>query len=394
MKKSARGFINAVKSIDKLLLFLTIGLFSFGLLCIATASSRQSVDNYNLSVYYFAIKQGKNLLIGLVIYIFLLFVPTKNYNHKTMIFGWLAAILGLNFLLLQQGGSDKGALNWITLPIVGNFQPSEVIKIVIIVSLACLFEGLHGFFKRKNKNHALAIVIVCLTAFVEMLFLIFEKDFGTMIILMFIFLVMFFASNIPIKEKLMTMAVCFVCGIVGIFGLELIGKSIFTEEIKTRFDFINPCSVEKRSGDGYQMCNGYIAMNLGGVKGVGLGKSTQKYSYIPEPHTDMIFSIIIEEGGYLTGLALFIAYIVLILDIMALACKAVTIKGRFICLGVATYIMAHIFVNLAVLFGIFPTTGVPLPFISYGGTFTIALAVALAIVQRINIETRLSIMNK
>lgn len=394
MKKTVTRLHNAIRSIDKLLLFLTIGLFLFGLLCITTASSRQSVDNYTVSIYHFFSKQTKNLCIAFAIYIFLLFVPTKNYNYKTMILAWIICVLGLNFMLVEQGEISKGALNWISLPIIGNFQPSELIKIVIIISLACLFEGLSGFFKRKKENHVPAIIIICITAFIEMVFLIIEKDFGTLIIFMSIFLVMFFASNIPIKEKLLTMLACFVLGITGLFGLELMGKSIFTSEIKERFDFVNPCSIEKRNSTGYQICNGYIAMNLGGSNGVGIGKSTQKYSYIPEPHTDMIFSIIIEEGGYLTGLAIFIAYILLILDIMALACKATSIKCRFICLGVATYIMAHIFLNLAVLFGIFPTTGVPLPFISYGGTFTIMLAVSLAIVQRINIETRLSIMDK
>ena len=129
-------------------------------------------------------------------------------------------------------------------------------------------------------------------------------------------------------------------------------------------------------------------MNLGGLGGVGVGKSTQKYSYIPEPHTDMIFSIITEEGGFKFGAPIIIAYMILITNILLLSSRATTISNKFICLGVATYIFLHVLINLGGLFGVLPLTGVPLPFMSYGGSFALMLTLSLAVVQRIHVETK------
>ena len=124
------------------------------------------------------------------------------------------------------------------------------------------------------------------------------------------------------------------------------------------------------------------------MQGVGIGKSTQKYSYIPEAHTDMVFAIFAEEYGYLAGLGLLILYGIILYRILMLSSRASTIRGKYMCLGVATYIFAHIFINLGGMFGIIPLTGVPLPFLSYGGSFTLSLLASLGIVQRVHIETK------
>ena len=132
----------------------------------------------------------------------------------------------------------------------------------------------------------------------------------------------------------------------------------------------------------------YSTAVFGGLTGVGIGKSTQKYSYIPEPHTDMVFAILAEEYGFIVGAAIILIYAVLIYRLLMLSSRANTIRGKYMCLGIATYIMAHIVVNLGGLFGIIPLTGVPLPFLSYGGSFTLSLIVALGIAQRVHIETK------
>ena len=161
---------------------------------------------------------------------------------------------------------------------------------------------------------------------------------------------------------------------------------VLSEKQMERFNYFNPCS--KYGGTGYQVCNAYIAINLGGLQGVGIGKSTQKYSYIPEAHTDMVFAIFAEEYGYLAGLGLLILYGIILYRILMLSSRASTIRGKYMCLGVATYIFAHIFINLGGMFGIIPLTGVPLPFLSYGGSFTLSLLASLGIVQRVHIETK------
>ena len=165
-----------------------------------------------------------------------------------------------------------------------------------------------------------------------------------------------------------------------------------TEAQLSRFDFYNPCS--NYTTTGYQVCNAFIAINQGNVFGVGLGKSSQKYSYIPEPHTDMVFAIIAEENGFLGCSLIFLLYVILLYRILRLARITDTVKNRYICIGVATYIFMHISINLGGLFGLIPLTGVPLPFLSYGGSFTLTLLITLAFVQRVHIETKSNMKGK
>ena len=136
---------------------------------------------------------------------------------------------------------------------------------------------------------------------------------------------------------------------------------------------------------GYQICNGFIAINSGGLLGVGIGNSKQK-SYIPESHTDSVFAIIGEEYGLLVTSFILFLYIVILYRILRIASLSKTIRGQYICFGIAIYLFLHILINLGGLFGLMPLTGIPLPFLSYGGSFTLALVLSLAIVQRVHIE--------
>ena len=165
------------------------------------------------------------------------------------------------------------------------------------------------------------------------------------------------------------------------------GKNILQARQLERFDISNPC--DKILSNGNQVCNCYIAINNGGLMGVGLGNSTQKYLYLPEPYTDFIFAIIVEELGVITGIAIIILYFIVLLRILIIGRASPTNRGAVLCYGIAAYIFLHISVNLLGIMGLIPMTGVPLPFMSYGGSFTICLIAALTIVQRVNIDTKL-----
>ena len=212
-----------------------------------------------------------------------------------------------------------------------------------------------------------------------------QKDLGTASILFVIFITLFIFSPILFKDKVKTIFLVGIIGMVGLVMMFSIQGYILSKAQMSRFDFYNPCA--KYSTSGYQVCNAFIAINKGGIFGVGIGKSTQKYSYIPEPHTDMVFAIFAEEYGLVGVTVIFIAYLVLIYRVLSIGKSAGDTKGRYICLGVATYIFMHIFINLGGLFGLIPLTGVPLPFLSYGGSFTLSLIVSLMIVQRVKIES-------
>ncbi len=395
MNKIAQALKNLRKFIgdmDKLSLILTIALYGFGLFSIVSASTREAVNNLDKSVYYYFGRQGLILLLCTIVYIFILFIPTKAYrwgNFVIIKFLWIL-VFGLNLFMILQGSSNRGANNWLSLPIIGfQLQPGELAKPILIVSISLMLEAATGYFINKKIKHNAGIIMVLLVGTVTALLIMLQKDMGTAVINLAIFGVLFLSSPIQFKEKFKTIAICVIMLLVGVFGLSLTGKQALSEEQKSRVtSFWNPCSIDKRNDEGYQICNAYIAINLGGFSGVGVGKSTQKYSYIPEPHTDMIFSIIAEEDGFITGAIILLAYMILITKILMLSSKSQSISGKYICLGVATYIFCHIVLNLGGLFGLIPLTGVPLPFLSYGGSFALMLAISLAIVQRIHVETK------
>ncbi len=378
-----RKIKNNFRDLDKTLFIVTVGLFIFGLLNIVTASSSESVTRYNMSLYYYFFQQLKMLGAGFFISFFIINIDTKKYRFFAPIAFFI--ILAVLIYLLIAGTDTRGSRNWIS--ILGfRFQPSEMAKPIIVICLGLLFETFYRKLRNKKIKHYDMIGVILFVGLLIPIIVFLQKDFGTMFILVCIFGVMFLASPIYRIEKLKTIILLVVLAIVG--GLIMISQKgyILNKTQMNRFNFFNPC--QRYETGGYQVCNGFIALNQGGLFGVGISKSTQKYSYIPEPHTDSVFAIIGEEYGVLRCSILFILYIVILKRILNLASIANTIRGKYFSLGIATYIFMHILVNLGGLFGVLPLTGVPLPFLSYGGSFTISLVCALAVVQRVAIETK------
>lgn len=369
--------------LDKPLLFVTVAFFLFGLFNILTASSREAVVRYDASMYHYFIQQLKMLSIGFVGFLIIINIDSKHYP-KWAFFLFIAILLLLLYLSFA-GTEHKGAKNWVN--IAGfSFQPSEFAKPIIIVSLACFFDLFGKKLKNKKIAHYDMISVVLIIGLLIPVIVFLQKDFGTMLILMTIFFVMFFASPILRIEKLKTFFLLIGLGIVACSMMIMVKGYILSPAQMARFDFFNPCSKYEKGG--YQVCNGFIAFNDGGLWGLGIGKSKQKYSYIPEPHTDSVFAIIGEEWGFLKSTFIFIVYAYILKRILDLSAKASRVRGKFICLGVATYIFSHILINLGGLFGVIPLTGVPLPFLSYGGSFAISLIGSLGLVQRVHIETK------
>ena len=169
--------------------------------------------------------------------------------------------------------------------------------------------------------------------------------------------------------------------------MSITGKGL-SDSQKSRFNFKDPCT-RYREKTGYQVCNGYIAINSGGLLGSGYGNSKQKYLYLPEAHTDFIFAIIIEEMGLLVGILIILSYFIMIWRILMIGKRAYNLQGSIICYGVATYLALHVMINLGGVLGVIPLTGVPLPFYSYGGSFMINLLICLALVQRVSVENKI-----
>ena len=379
-----RKALRVFKDMDKTILFTSLALIIFGTLNIVTASSREAVLNTNKSMFYYFYKHCIILFMSLIAFIVIVKVPTKRYKKYILLL--YISILVLNGFLVVKGVSTRGANNWIDFKLF-KLQPSELAKPVLIVAMAILLDVYDRYFNNDNVKHYNVIwKIVCMTILFPVLVFL-QKDLGTAIILFGIFMILFICSSIPKKEKIYTLLITFGVIVLMLFVKLSITGYILSDTQESRLkNFFNPCSNYEYTG--YQVCNAFIAINNGGALGVGIGKSTQKYSYIPEPHTDMVFSIIAEENGVIKCSLIFIGYLILLYRILKISMNTKTIRNKNICLGIATYIFLHILVNLGGLFGIIPLTGVPLPFLSYGGSFMLSLVISLTIVQRIHIEMK------
>ena len=382
MRFIIRSIRNTYRDMDKWLLWISMVVIIYGLLNIVTASSSEAVTS-QAPLYYYFYQHSKMLAIAFLGSLFIINIDTKRYSGVAFILYFV--ILGLLIYLSRFGVAHRGSINWIRIAGV-TFQPSELAKPVMIVCLSLVFEKFYRKFKNKKISHTDMLGIVFVVGLIYPVIIFLQKDLGTALIITSIFGVMFLTSPILAKEKLVWIGRLFIVLILGFLIMLSVKGYILSDEQLDRFNFFNPCSNYEEGG--YQTCNGFIAINDGGLLGLGPGKSKQKYSYIPEPHTDSVFAIIVEENGLILSTIIFICYYFILKRILMLASVASTIRGRYICIGTATYMFMHILINLGGLFGIMPLTGVPLPFLSYGGSFTVSLIMMLAVVQRVHIETR------
>ena len=382
-----KGLSRAIKNMDKPLFVFTAILFLFGLLNIVSASSQTAVLKYHSDLYSYFFRQLITIAIGVFVGIFIIKTPTKSYKLMGPFFYITVLVVSLAVSFSRFGADYSGNNNWINIKGF-TFQPSEFAKIVMIICVSMLFEKYYEKLKSiktepSEKYNIIGKILIVGLAFPIIIFL--QKDLGTMLIITTIFFTLFFTSPVPTSYKLRTFGLCVILGFIALIYLASKGD-ILSGAQKSRFQFFNPCSRYEEGG--YQICNGFIAINSGGIVGNGIGNSKQ-ISYIPESHTDSVFAIIAEQYGLIVTTIIFIIFTFILKRILNISMNSVSIKGRYICLGIATYIFLHILVNLGGLFGIMPLTGVPLPFLSYGGSFTISLICALSIVQRIAVENNL-----
>lgn len=365
------------KYLDKPLLIISIILFVVGLIMVFSSSNVTAYMTHAASPYNYFIKQGAFLLVGLIFSLIMIKFNTKLYG----ILSW-TLFLGVGvslFVLLFIGKTKNQAISWYDLGLF-SFQPSEFIKVISIIWMAEYYE--------KNKDNLSSYWVSLFPLFtcgIIAILIFVQPDLGTTIIYLVIVFAIFLAEPVPksIKTKLIFGGVGAI--VLATFALLSSGKQLIQERQLERLNFTRPC--DRLLDTGNQVCNGYIAINNGGLTGKGLGNSTQKYLYLPEPYTDFIFTITVEELGSAIGVLIIILYMVVLYRILAIGRKSYTNRGSTICYGVAVYIFCHIAVNLMGIFGLIPMTGVPLPFMSYGGSFTICLIAALTAVQRVSVET-------
>ena len=357
----------------KIIIGVSIVLSLLGLFMIYSSSYVWSEFKFG-NKYHYALYQGIFLLIGLVIYRLILNINLdfikKNIN-KLLLVGIIMLIL---VSIPGIGVLRNGSRSWFKLGPF-SFQPSEFIKIVLIIFTSKYLEKYHT--KINNiKSYLLPILFML---FFIILLIMLEPDFGSSFIIISTIALMIFISGL--KSKIILYSVLF--ALFGFAGLIIAAPY----RVLRIISFINPWS--DPLGSGYQIIQSLYAISPGGLFGQGLFLSRQKHFYLPEPQTDFIFSIICEELGIITAVLILILFFLLIYNIFKVSYKQSNLFYKFLSFGIGAVLSVQTLINLSVVVGNIPVTGVTLPFFSYGGSSLITTIVCISII--INIINRTNV---
>ena len=366
---------------DIWLLIIMVIYSIVGLIMIFSASSVSTVLRYHVPQYHFFLRQAIFLLASFILgFLIVIRFPTSKYKYIApfAIVGIIVALIGL----FAYGQITNNAQSWYDLGFF-NLQPSEFSKSIIIVFLAVAYSRLE---KKKVNNIYAFLIPVAICLFIAVLIAL-QPDFGTALIICGIVFFIFISIPYVKQNFIKVLKIGVVCLVVAALALLYSGAEIFNSRQMKRFEFRNPCE-RYQEDTGYQVCNGFIAIHNGGLFGVGLGNSSQKYLYLPESHTDFIFPIIVEELGLLVGVLLIVGYMIMLWRILKIARAAENLRLSILAYGVFLYLLFHILINLLGILALIPLTGVPLPLLSYGGSFTINVVIMLFVVERVNIENK------
>jgi cell division protein FtsW len=356
---------------DYSLLFLILFLVCFGLVMIYSTSSYNAQRIYGNATHFLerqALFGGAGILVMLLVSkidyrIFVTNLPVIRIKPITLLY-FLCIFLQVYVLIF--GAVINGAKRWIDLGPLGSFQPSELTKIAVILLTAYIVNIAP---KRLDKFRGFLRVVFFIA---PLLGLIVIENFSTALIVGVIMVAICFVAS---KKK----AYYIVSGLLfGALG------SIFVFFVSYRSERIKVWLNVETEPKGYQILQGLYAIASGGVFGKGLGESMQKLGFIPESHNDMIFSVICEELGLFGAFALILLFILLIWRIFIIAINARDLFGGLIATGVLAHIATQVLINIAVVTNSIPSTGIPLPFISYGGSSIMVILFEMGIVLSVS----------
>lgn len=372
-----------LSKMDIPLLLIMLIFIVLGLTMIYSASSVSSVVRYGYAPYHFFVRQaifvGVSLFVGFTLIIRL---PTRTYG--ALAWPLLIAIILALVLLFIKGEVTNNAQSWYDFGFF-SLQPSEFAKSILIVFMAVFYNKLQY---KKSKNIYSYLVPLALGALIAGL-VIMQPDLGSAAIIAGIVFLTFISIPLVKNNMIRFIKIIAIGLVIGLIVLLYSGADFLNSMQIDRLTFQNPCSRYTET-TGYQVCNGFIAINNGGLFGVGLGNSTQKYLYLPESHTDFIFPIIVEELGLIVGILIILGYIFMLYRILKIAKSSENLRCSVLAYGTFWFLTLHILVNLLGILALIPLTGVPLPFLSYGGSFTVNVIIMLFVVERVNIENNIN----
>ncbi len=356
----------SIKSMDYTFLAVVIMLLAYGLIMVFSASSASAHYRMN-DTFYFIKRQALWAVIGLVAMYAISRIPyTVYYKLSLPIFG--VAVLLLVMVLTPLGIEVNGASRWLGFGSL-SFQPSEFAKFALIIFLSKSLADNGDLLKKFWGGFFIYLLVIGIMAGLVLL----EPHMSGAMVIAGVGIVILFAAGAKIRHFLYLLPV----GVLGIIGMIVVAPY----RMKRWNAFMDPFS--DMLGEGFQIVQSLYAIGSGGLFGLGLGQSRQKFLYLPEPQNDFIFSIICEELGFFGALLVVILFAVLIWKGIQISLKAPDAFSSLLVMGITALIGIQVILNIAVVTSSMPATGIPLPFFSYGGTSLFIILCGMGIILNV-----------
>lgn len=362
------------KKADTTIPIVGFALSLFGLVMILSSSQILAADKFNSS-YYFFIRQLIAWFIGVGAFLYFLRIPLEVlYENRSRLL-WIT-IIGLLLVFVPIiGPKIAGVHRWINLGFF-QFQPAEMAKLLMIIFFSAFFASRTHHMTEPRRVLVPFIIVVAVVTLLVMA----EPDLGTTFVILIAAMTVFFAAK---AQLLQFFALC-IAGLVLLLGLVFAAPY----RVQRLTSFLNKATnTADTLNEAYHTHQALIAIGSGGLWGVGFGQGTSKYSYLPQAHTDSIFAVIAEELGFVRTSLIPLAYLYLCWRGFLVARRANSRFAQLLAVGISTIFIAQALVNIAGMLSVLPLTGVPLPFVSYGGSSLIISLAALGLLTNVSRET-------
>ncbi len=366
------------RNFDNLLNFAVIGLLLIGTLLVY-AGTREWFRSYDLDPEYYLKRHILNILIGSLLAYGTTLIDYRLLRAYTPII-WLVAVIGLVIVLIPGLGAEiNGARAWIALPGGFQIQPAELAKIAIIVGIAMILADRDNAQEDPTDLDVLKALAI---AAVPVLLIVAQPDLGTVLIICAAILAMIGASGAPSRWVVGLL----ILAIVGIFTAVQTG-AVSQYQIARLQSFVDPSADPQSTG--YQLRQSRITIGSGGILGKGLFNGPQTNGrFVPEQQTDFIFTVAGEELGFIGCSVILALYLLFFIRAFAICRRSSDLFGRLVCIGVIAWFSFQAFENIGMTMGLMPMTGVPLPFLSYGGSSMFANLIGVGLLQNVHSRGR------
>ena len=373
-----RPVTSSFGNFDKLLTFAVVGLLLIGTMLVY-AGTREWFRSYGLDPEYYFKRHTLNIIIGGLLAYGTTLIDYRLLRAYTPIL-WLAAVLGLIVVLIPGLGSEiNGAQAWISLPGGFQLQPAELAKIAIIVGMAMILADREQSDKDPTDLDVLKALAI---AAVPILLIVAQPDLGTVLIISAAVVAMIGASGAPARWVIGLL----LAAIVGVFAAVQTG-AVSSYQVARLQSFVDPSADPQATG--YQLRQSRITIGSGGLLGKGLFEGPQTNGrFVPEQQTDFIFTVAGEELGFVGCSIILFLYMLFFIRAFAICRRSSDLFGRLVCIGVIAWFAFQTFENIGMTMGLMPMTGVPLPFLSYGGSSMFANLIGVGLLQNVHARSR------